>query len=246
MQLIRQGRTEFFLQTLSRSLLEHRFSRLSDDLNGLQTDSLAKCDSEDDQVWNEVGEEIKQGIPSKLMNDYLRKEDFDSLIKSIRDTLVDRYARGGATLRCSEPCPLCGSPCRAAAGHTIHPAEDRRRHDTDHQPSGLFGTYQDRTRELVPDSCSTNISRNFTFVYSSADDQRSYSEFSTIFSDWKQPASLTTESNEVGQYVFYHYQDELAAYHKCEPCEEIPSSFNRSLDELKSKQERIIGGLISK
>ena len=242
-QLIRQGRTEFFLRTLSRSLLEHRLSRFSDDLNALRFDSLNACDAEENEVWNEVENEIIASIPSAFVDDYLRPEDIESLIKSIRDSLVNRFARGGATLRCSEPCPLCGSPCRAAAGHTTDPAEEKRRHDTDHHPGGLFGTYQQETKELVPDSCSTSISGNFTFAYGSAENQKPYSQFSIYFPDWKQPPTLTTNTNEVGQYVFYHYQDELARYHKCRPCRETPLSFNHSLDELQSKQERIIAGI---
>jgi hypothetical protein len=127
----------------------------------------------------------------------------------------------------------------------VDPAEDKRRHDADHQTSGLFGTYQMENRQLVPDSCSTNMGKNFTFAYGTAQDQRPYSEFSVCFPDWKQPPPLTTSANEVGQYVFYHHQKELAKYHKCEPCRKIPASFDRSLDELERKQENIIHGLTS-
>jgi len=106
-----------------------------------------------------------------------------------------------------------------------------------------FGTYHQATRQLIPDSCSTNIVGNYTFAYSSANDQRPYSEFGIYFPSWKQPPPLTTNANEVGQYVFYHYQNELAKYHKCKPCTKVPSSFNRSLDDLEQKQKNIIAGI---
>ena len=242
--IVCRGRTDLFLRALSRNLLEHRLARFSDDINALNVASLSICDSEEDEVWNQVRDEIIDKIPSNLPDDYLLPGNVDELVKSIRDSLVNRFARGGVTLRCSEPCPLCGSPCRAAAGHTMDPAEDKRRHDADHQPSGLFGTYQIEDRQLVPDSCSTNMRRNFTFAYSSAQDHRPYSEFSICFPEWKQPPPLATSTNEVGQHVFYHYQKELAKYHKCKRCTKIPPSFDRSLDELKRKQENIINGII--
>lgn len=245
LHLIRQGRTDLFLRTLSRSLLEHRLSRFSDDINALNVTSLGICDFEEDEVWVQVKDEVIASISLTLPQDYLRSENVDSLVRSIRDDLVNRFARAGVTLRCSEPCPLCGSLCRAAAGHTTDPSEERRRHDTDHQPSGLFGTYQYETRELIPDSCSTNIVGNYTFPYTNIRDQRRYSEFGICFPTWKQPPPLITNANEVGQYVFYHHQNELAKYHKCEPCTDIPCSFNRSLDELEQKQKDIIVGITS-
>jgi hypothetical protein len=157
-------------------------------------------------VWTHVKDEVIASIPSTLPDTCLRSEKIDSLVVSIRDDLATRFARGGVTLRCSEPCPLCGSLCRAAAGHTTDPSEEKQRHDTDHQPSGLFGTYDQETRQLIPDSCSTNIVGNYTFVYTHPHDQRPYSEFGIYFPSWKQPPPLTTNANEVGQYVFYHYQ----------------------------------------
>ncbi len=51
---------------------------------------------------------------------------------------------------------------------------------------------------------------------------------------------LTRTANEGGQYVFYHYQNELVRYHKYKLCTDVPSSFNRSLDELEQKQKNII------
>ncbi|CAF1278411.1 unnamed protein product [Rotaria sp. Silwood1] len=196
-------------------------------------------------VYTRIDTNEKKSIPATLPYDYLRPENINSLIKLIRDELVDRFARGGVTLRCSEPCPLCGSPCRAAAGHTTDPSEDKRRHDCDYQPSGLFGTYDYNTRQLVSDSCSTNILGNYTFPFTSIRDQRPYSQFGICFPTWKQPPPLTTNANEVGQYIFYHYQNELAQYHKCEPCTNVPSSFNRSLDELEQKQKNVIAGITS-
>ncbi|CAF4941442.1 unnamed protein product [Rotaria sp. Silwood1] len=217
----------------------------SDDINALNVTSLTVCDSEEDGVWLQVKYEVIESIPATLPYDYLRPENINSLIKLIRDELVDRFARGGVTLRCSEPCPLCGSPCRAAAGHTTDPSEDKRRHDCDYQPSGLFGTYDYNTRQLVSDSCSTNILGNYTFPFTSIRDQRPYSQFGICFPTWKHPPPLTTNANEVGQYIFYHYQNELAQYHKCEPCTNVPSSFNRSLDELEQKQKNVIAGITS-
>jgi len=139
LSLVRQSRTDFFLRTLSHELLGQRLSGFSDDINALNVTSLSICDSEDDDVWTHVKDEVTGSIPSILPDTCLRSEKIDSLVLSIRDELANRFARGGVTLRCSEPCPLCGSLCRAAAGHTTDPSEEKQRHDTDHQPSGLFG-----------------------------------------------------------------------------------------------------------
>ncbi len=245
LRLLRKGRTDLFLRTLSRSLLRQRLPRFSDEINALNVTSVSICDFEEDELWIRVKDEVIASISLTLPDNYLRSETIDSLVKSFRDELINRFARGGVTLRCSEPCPLCGSPYRAAVGHTTNPSEERRLHDTDHQPSGLFGTYQYETRELIPDSCSTNIVGNYTFAYTSVNDQRSYSEFSLCFPEWKQPPPLTTNANEVGQYIFYHYQNELAKYHKCNPCTDIPSSFDRSIDELEQNQRDIIVGITS-
>ena len=243
--LVPPGRTDCFLRIISRSLLDHRLPEFSDDINALNVTSLTVCDSEEDEVWSQVKDEVIESISLTLPDDYLRTKNVDFLVTSIRNDLADRFARGGVTLRCSEPCPLCGSLCRAAHGHTTDPFEEKRRHDTDHQPSGLFGTYQFETNQLISDSCSTNIVGNYTFPYGNIRTQRKYSEFSICFPEWKQPPPLTTNANEVGQYIFYHYQNELAEYHKCDSCTDIPSSFNRSLDELEQKQKSIIAGITS-
>ena len=57
---------------------------------------------------------------------------------------------------------------------------------------------------------------------------------------WLTPRATTDTMHEVRQYIFYHYQKELAERFGRSPCSNIPASFNHSRTYLDDMLKTII------
>jgi hypothetical protein len=239
---ISQGRTVFFLKTLIQNLHNYQLSVIfADAVQALNHENYVHCDSEPIEIWEKMANNLLETVPKENHLKFSEDESA-SIIKDVLDKMINHEKNETVKMRCSEPCPLCKMPCKRDLGHTSSSDDSQRRHDCDHQSTGLGGGYwgdeeKPNYRELVYESCSNHVAAGNRFQKDG--EWYSYKTFADHY-PWLTPRPTTEALHEVRQYIFYNYQQQLAAHYNLRPCSNIPSTFNHPLSVLKLDLKKII------
>ncbi|XP_065576708.1 uncharacterized protein LOC136037803 [Artemia franciscana] len=129
-------------------------------------------------------------------------------------------------ISCQTPCPLCKSPCFYEFSH-------KGRHDTFHQPIGLTGWRDLKTKKLRTSACNT-VPIDYYYVLPNGEHVKNV-DFSKKFNTWLQPdrARPVTQYRE---YLIQRYNKEIAKYYSVNPTDKLHQQ--ESLDIIKSKIKR--------
>ncbi|CAF1039429.1 unnamed protein product [Adineta ricciae] len=244
--IIGKGRTKFFLNELCNSLMsKHLPHLLFDSIQSLNIDDYEICDAQSTEIWLSIVNDVISTFPNEKVKFTLSETEMKTMIDYICNSLINNQENESIRLRCTVPCPICKLPCKRAAGHHNSPNNEKRRHDCDHQPTGLGGDYWETNalnnyNELCYEACGdVDINR---MMFTKDGKSYFYSEFSKQY-DWKQPLPLLNHSLDIRKYIFYNYQKQLAELYGRLPCSKIPIIFNRTsdqLDLLKAQLKHII------
>ncbi|UJR24134.1 hypothetical protein I4U23_027100 [Adineta vaga] len=241
-----KGRTKFFLNKLCTNLMSKHLPRpLFDSIQTLNLGDYEICDAQSVETWSSIIDDVISVFPNEKTKFELTEMEIKTMIDHICDSLINNQENESIRLRCSISCPICKLPCKRAAGHHNFSNDEKRRHDCDHQPSGLGGdrwedNYRNTYNELCYEACGDVDMQRMAFRKD--DIHYPYSEFSKQY-DWKQPLPLVNHSLDIRKYIFFNYQKQLAELYGRLPCSNIPPSYNRSYDQinlLKTQLKRII------
>ncbi|MCO5593058.1 hypothetical protein L7F22_047063 [Adiantum nelumboides] len=233
---------KFFLDELRRLLAENNV----DDRSGKLASALISGIYQE-QYMNELdGDFFSTKVPQlcKRLQDRFKLqggalEEGQEGREALMDELVAKVGERmkqlkdeRVTPRCSESCPLCWITCYLAEGHV-------ERHDTVHQPEGLCGSIDRKTRRLWDRSCWKSLEEGCRFRFGNDGKWKPYADFDKVFPTWCKPSRHDTTSTQVREYIFYTYQHELAAMfnersfvvHIC-PADKMPPQYNHSLEDL--------------
>lgn len=223
-----------YMQAQLRLMGEHA-KALADDVGVIVAND--SCDNEPEERWTAMSTTLKEILSSiiwrmnqqELINSTATSfsmTELEEMVKSIHDQFSNKLELEGAKPRCSEPCPLCRTPC---SKQYLHGNKGDKLHDCEHQSQGLVGTIwivrSPHIGCLIYQSCSNMVGQNCTFRISDGRDIP-YRNFSKHYPDWKQPDPLTTYGQETRQYIFAKYQEQLAEYLNKKPCADVPPSFH--------------------
>ena len=125
-----------------------------------------------------------------------------------------KFVNDAAALpRCDVACPMCGSLCVEPINHDTQV----RKHNAVHQPSGIVGFHDAKSKRLCSYSCSVCFEKDYSF-YPKRDSNEShkYREFSTYYTEWKDPR--INEELAFRQYLLANYNKDIAKKYGLQPC----------------------------
>lgn len=239
---ISQGRTKCFLTRLIRNLQVYELPVMfADAVRTLNYENYVYCDGEPVEIWEKMTKDLLETV-LKEIHLKLIEDESQTIIESILDKMINNEKSEAVKMRCSEPCPICKMPCKRDLGHTNSSDDSIRRHDCNHQPAGLGGIGWERPErpgylQLTYKSCSNHAADNNQF-----EKEGKWYAFKTFANHfpWLTPRLTNEALHEVRQYIFYNYQQQLAAHYGLLPCSDIPSTFNHQLPALKLSLTKII------
>lgn len=136
--------------------------------------------------------------------------------------------------RCGVPCPLCNCPCDQPANHDASVTK----HRTCHQPSAFSGMKHASSGKLVSQHCPCQFASTDQFKVDGMTDFRPWREYCQQFPEWGQP--VESQPLKLREYIMFKYNKELADYWGNEPADDIPSSYNRNLHDIKTELSNFI------
>ncbi|XP_073491201.1 up-regulator of cell proliferation-like [Aquarana catesbeiana] len=151
--------------------------------------------------------ETKQQIQSEL-----RSLDIQSVLSRVTVKPQDELFR--KVVGCGKQCPFCGVPCEAGGSdHTNHSASI-------HRPQGLASYYDEESKKLEIDICTTAVVSNT--VFSNLDTEwkdHLYKEYRTYYPDWSIQPDSSIESSDYWKFIFVKFNQEFSEMFGALPAE---------------------------
>ncbi|CAG8519441.1 444_t:CDS:2, partial [Racocetra fulgida] len=120
-------------------------------------------------------------------------------------------------LGCTVPCFWCGALCWGERGHDNDSGETKIHHSS-HQPAGLKGTNNIRTKELQASACHNRSDE--TDMHYNNNIKKWGAAKSTDFKNWKFEPHYVTDFNEIMCWFFEMLHEDLAEKWKIKPAVE--------------------------